>query len=62
MPSTHSSLHYHIVFSTKNRVPSIRAEWRDRLHAKPVVERGRAIRQTGRAKMASWTKGAEEIG
>ena len=32
MPSTHSSLHYHIVFSTKNRVPSIRVEWRDRLH------------------------------
>ena len=33
MPSTHLSLHYHVVFSTKDRVPSISAEWRDRLHA-----------------------------
>lgn len=33
MPSTHSSLHYHIVFSTKNRAPSIHAEWRERLHS-----------------------------
>ena len=32
MPSTLSSLHYHIVFSTKDREPSISIEWRDRLH------------------------------
>jgi REP element-mobilizing transposase RayT len=33
MPSTHLSLHYHIVFSTKDRAPLITTEWRDRLHA-----------------------------
>jgi putative transposase len=33
MPSTHTSLHYHMVFSTKDRVPIIDAEWRPRLHA-----------------------------
>jgi REP element-mobilizing transposase RayT len=33
MPSTHLSLHFHIVFSTKNREPRIAPEWRDRLHA-----------------------------
>ena len=33
MPSTHLSLHYHLVFSTKNRTPLIRAEWRPDLHA-----------------------------
>lgn len=33
MPSTHLSLHYHIIFSTKDRVPSIAAAWRERLHA-----------------------------
>ena len=33
MPSTHLSLHYHLVFSTKNRVPLILPAWRDRLHA-----------------------------
>jgi REP element-mobilizing transposase RayT len=33
MPSTHLSLHYHIVFSTKDRVPIIANEWRERLHA-----------------------------
>lgn len=31
--STYLSLHYHVVFSTKNRVPCLAAEWRDRLHA-----------------------------
>jgi putative transposase len=31
MPSTHLSLHYHIVFSTKDRVSIIAAEWRERL-------------------------------
>lgn len=33
MPATHLSLHFHVVFSTKNRDPRIDAEWRDRLHA-----------------------------
>ena len=33
MPSTHLSLHYHLVFSTKDRVPIITAAWRERLHA-----------------------------
>jgi REP element-mobilizing transposase RayT len=33
MPSTHLSLHYHIVFSTKNREPYIGDEWLDRLHS-----------------------------
>ena len=33
MPSTHTSLHLHIVFSTKDRVVSIKAEWRQRLHS-----------------------------
>ncbi len=33
MPSTHCSLHYHLVFSTKDRRPVITASWRDRLHA-----------------------------
>jgi REP element-mobilizing transposase RayT len=32
MPSTHLSLHYHIIFSTKDRHPSIAQEWRARLH------------------------------
>jgi putative transposase len=32
MPSTHTSLLYHLVFSTKNREPLIAAEWRSRLH------------------------------
>ena len=33
MPSTHTSLHYHLVFSTKERVPVISTDWRGRLHA-----------------------------
>ena len=33
MPSTHLSLHYHIVFSTKGRAPLIADIWRERLHA-----------------------------
>ena len=33
MPSTHLSLHYHLVFSTKERRPFILPQWRDRLHA-----------------------------
>jgi putative transposase len=32
MPSTYLSLHYHLVFGTKNREPLIAAEWRTRLH------------------------------
>jgi len=32
MPSTYLSLHYHLVFSTKNREPTIRDAWRERLH------------------------------
>ena len=33
MPSTHLSLHYHIVFSTKERRRSIAETWRGDLHA-----------------------------
>ncbi|MGD0088629.1 MAG: IS200/IS605 family transposase [Planctomycetota bacterium] len=33
MPSTHLSLHYHIVFSTKERQRLILDAWRERLHA-----------------------------
>ncbi len=33
MPSTHLSLHYHRVFSTKNRAQIIADAWRGRLHA-----------------------------
>jgi len=33
MPSTHLSLHYHIIFSTKDRHPSIDLAWRENLHA-----------------------------
>lgn len=33
MPSTHTNLHYHIVFSTKERLPLIKAVWRERLHS-----------------------------
>jgi len=32
MPSTYTSLHYHLVFSTKNREPFLSADWRPRLH------------------------------
>ena len=32
MRSTFLSLHYHLVFSTKNRMPLIDASWRERLH------------------------------
>ena len=32
MPSTYLSLHFHVVFSTKNREPTIRDGWRERLH------------------------------
>ena len=33
MPSTHLSLHYHLVFSTKDRTSLIVPAWRERLHA-----------------------------
>jgi len=32
MPSTYLSLHYHLVFGTKNREPFIAPDWRTRLH------------------------------
>jgi putative transposase len=32
MPSTHVSLTYHVVFSTKNREPLIAKSWRERLY------------------------------
>jgi len=33
MGSTFFSLHYHIVFSTKDRRPFMRPEWRPRIHS-----------------------------
>ena len=33
MGSTFFSLHYHIVFSTKDRIPLMDAEWRPRVHS-----------------------------
>ena len=33
MPSTHISLHYHIVFCTKGRRRIIAEPWREQLHA-----------------------------
>lgn len=33
MPSTHLSLHYHLIFSTKDRVAHLHKDWRGRLHA-----------------------------
>jgi putative transposase len=33
MPATHLSLHCHVVFSTKDRVPIIDQRWRKRLHS-----------------------------
>ena len=32
MPATHTSLHFHIVFGTKDRHPLIADPWRNRLH------------------------------
>jgi REP element-mobilizing transposase RayT len=32
MPSTHTNLHFHTIFSTKNRFPFLHEEWRARLH------------------------------
>jgi hypothetical protein len=33
MPSTHISLHYHLIFSTKDRVAHLHKDWRHRLHS-----------------------------
>jgi len=33
MPSTHVSLHYHLVWATKDHQKSIHPAWKDRLHA-----------------------------
>ena len=33
MPATYCSLHYHAVFSTRDRYPVITRDWRDSLHA-----------------------------
>ncbi len=32
MPSTHLSLHYHLIFSTKDRLALMHKDWRGRLH------------------------------
>ena len=32
MPTTYTSLHYHLIFATKNREPLITADWRNQLH------------------------------
>ena len=33
MPSTHLSLHYHIIFATKDRQPTLAPAWREQMHA-----------------------------
>jgi REP element-mobilizing transposase RayT len=33
MPSTHTSLHYHLIFATKDREPLIAKPWRPELHS-----------------------------
>ena len=33
MPSTHTSLYFHLVFSTKDRMPLIENNWKNKLHA-----------------------------
>jgi len=43
MPSTHLSLNYHIVLSTKNREPILAASWSEELHA----YLGRILRDAG---------------
>jgi REP element-mobilizing transposase RayT len=32
MPSTHTSLHYHLIFATKHREPVLSDQWRHELH------------------------------
>jgi REP element-mobilizing transposase RayT len=43
MPSTHLSIHLHIIFSTKDRQPFIRPDWKEDLHG----FLGGAVRTTG---------------
>ncbi len=33
MPSSHISSNFHLIFSTKDRLPLIKIDWQDRLHA-----------------------------
>jgi hypothetical protein len=33
MPATYCSLHYHLVFSTKDRLPVLTDDWRGDMHA-----------------------------
>ncbi len=33
MPSTHTSLYFHFVFSTKDRLPLIADDWKEKLHS-----------------------------
>lgn len=33
MPSTHTCLHYHLIFATKHRQPILAKEWRHELHS-----------------------------
>jgi REP element-mobilizing transposase RayT len=48
MPSTHTSFHYHIVFSTKDRRRLIKEIWRDRLYSYV----GSIIKNTGGVPLA----------
>jgi REP element-mobilizing transposase RayT len=43
LPSTHLSIHLHIIFSTKDRQPFIRPDWKEDLHG----FLGGAVRTTG---------------
>jgi hypothetical protein len=44
MPSTHLSLHYHVVFSTKERHPVISPEWQEvECHRKDLSASSAAI-------------------
>src|ERR1043165_3827656 len=33
MPATYCSLHYHVIFSTKDRLPMLTSDWRGQMHA-----------------------------
>lgn len=33
MPSTYTSLYYHLVFSTKDRIPMLTKDWRENMHS-----------------------------
>ena len=33
MPATYCSLHYHLIFSTKDRLPMLTNDWRGEMHA-----------------------------